>query len=602
MPLRSSPNLALALAAPLLLLLCLSCSIAAASSAPPVVHGLDCNDSAVGVWETHTDSQTNASRRVASFRGIRFATAARFAEPVPRTGAACGAPRTINATAFGSICAQLTLGLLQPAQLVGSEECLFLNVYLPQRVLASGRLAPVFVMIPGGSFVFGGGSEEKLGLFGAFSTSDGAGGGADDRGVVIVTINFRLSILAWAAFRSLPAFNLGVLDQVLALKWVQRNIAAFLGDPTRVTIGGQSSGGTNCLALLACPSAAGLFRGVLAMSPSPNVTMDLPTKLKQDLPLLQKTGCGGKPTAAEELACLRGASLQTLFAAVNSTPEWYWNTPHADDLGDLRPSGRSFIGIIFVDGQVITQPLLDALRGPPPGGANASGNVSLVMTNMAQESNMELPTLPSGMSLREWRAALRHMFRRWNSTAGEAARVAEEVYTAYEAEAIESPLLAYTSIQTDMSVTCAAGGVLARAAAQNPRFHRVYVSVNQYPPATPNQPGAWRNYAYHLFDWTCATEMWLILGFIKYSPQPSDFALGKLLRSQYHAFFSTGTMSGVQPAWLPVSAGQPVSTFVYARKDRFPHVDSATVSDYKASQCEVLVQKVGLGQNFWWCN
>ena len=122
-----------------------------------------------------------------------------------------------------------------------SEDCLFLNVWTPAQT-ERDRL-PVMVWFHGGAFISGSGSDELY---------DGAA--LADKGVVVVTCNYRLGVLGFLAHPLLSAEspdrvsgNYGLLDQVAALDWVRRNIAKFGGDPHNVTIFGQSAGGGKCL-------------------------------------------------------------------------------------------------------------------------------------------------------------------------------------------------------------------------------------------------------------------------------------------------------------------------------------------------------------------
>jgi para-nitrobenzyl esterase len=130
-----------------------------------------------------------------------------------------------------------------------SEDCLQLNVYAPK----AAHDAPVMVWVHGGSHRTGAGW-----------IYDGQNFARD--GVVVVTINYRLGALGYFAHPALteaagdqPTGNFGLMDQIAALKWVQRNIAAFGGDPKNVTLFGESAGGMSTLALLATPAAKGLF-------------------------------------------------------------------------------------------------------------------------------------------------------------------------------------------------------------------------------------------------------------------------------------------------------------------------------------------------------
>jgi para-nitrobenzyl esterase len=139
-----------------------------------------------------------------------------------------------------------------------SEDCLTLNVWAP----AKAKNAPVLFWIHGGSLT--GGSSQ-------FALFDGSRLAARD--VVVVTINYRLGVFGWLAHPGLSAEtpqgisgNYGLLDQIEALKWVKRNIAAFGGDPANVTIIGESAGGLSVMYLMASPAARGLFAKAIAQS------------------------------------------------------------------------------------------------------------------------------------------------------------------------------------------------------------------------------------------------------------------------------------------------------------------------------------------------
>jgi para-nitrobenzyl esterase len=135
--------------------------------------------------------------------------------------------------------------VLLPEPQIPGEDCLNLNVWTPDPG-ASGL--PVFVWIHGGAFVNGSG---------AVPVYDGTAFARD--GVVCVTINYRLGVDGFLQFADDGPANRGLLDQVAALRWVQENIAAFGGDPARVTIGGESAGAMSVASLLAMPSARGSF-------------------------------------------------------------------------------------------------------------------------------------------------------------------------------------------------------------------------------------------------------------------------------------------------------------------------------------------------------
>jgi para-nitrobenzyl esterase len=141
-----------------------------------------------------------------------------------------------------------------------SEDCLCLNVWTSAKS-ASAKL-PVLV------FIHGGRNREGSGAVAVYD-----GEGLAKKGVVMVTINYRLGVLGWLSHPELtkesPNFvsgNYGLLDQIAALKWIRGNIAAFGGDPSRVTVAGQSAGASAVYNLIASPLAKGLFQRAIAQS------------------------------------------------------------------------------------------------------------------------------------------------------------------------------------------------------------------------------------------------------------------------------------------------------------------------------------------------
>ena len=139
-----------------------------------------------------------------------------------------------------------------------SEDCLTLNVWAP----AKAGKAPVFVWIHGGALSTGSGGEPMY-----------DGSKLAERGLVVVTINYRMGILGFLAHPALSAEsrrnvsgNYGLLDQIAALRWVKDNIAAFGGDAGNVTIAGESAGGLSVMYLMVAPEARGLFHKAVAQS------------------------------------------------------------------------------------------------------------------------------------------------------------------------------------------------------------------------------------------------------------------------------------------------------------------------------------------------
>jgi para-nitrobenzyl esterase len=198
--------------------------------------------------------------------GIPYAQAPvgdlRWRRPLPPR--AWSAPREV--LRYGAVCPQFASRLAatdaSPGTLIGTEDCLTLNVFAPADT-ARGADLPVMVFIHGGGNTIGSARPYDASRLAA------------EQGLVVVTLNYRLGVLGWFSHLALREVadnpgdgsgNFALLDMVRALTWVQSNIAAFGGDPDRVTLFGESSGGRNIYGLLASPEAAGLFHGAIVQS------------------------------------------------------------------------------------------------------------------------------------------------------------------------------------------------------------------------------------------------------------------------------------------------------------------------------------------------
>jgi len=215
--------------------------------------------------------------------------------------------------------------------LVVSEDCLYLNVWSPD--LDEGALRPVMVYIHGGSNNSGWAYEP-----------DYHGHALAERGVVVVSVAYRLGVFGFMSHPEIDTANFGLWDQVAALEWIQNNIAKFGGDPDRVTIFGESAGAQDVLALMASKKAQGLFHGAIMQS---NAGFGLGQEASPSLELEQSRGT---ETAAlfdfegqDSLEKLRAVPAEKLLEIYEERPGYYYHSP-------------------AVDGQLIMKPIWDIIN------------------------------------------------------------------------------------------------------------------------------------------------------------------------------------------------------------------------------------------------
>jgi para-nitrobenzyl esterase len=294
----------------------------AAAQVAPVVH------SPAGIMRGEAIGQVNV------FRGIPYARPPvgelRWRPPVQ-------APRwrgTRDATQFGPVC-------FQPPSREGSiyfntypamsEDCLTLNIWAP----AHAHDAPVLVWIHGGSLVGGAGSDAAY---------DGAR--LAQHGIIVVSINYRLGALGYMAHPALSAEsrrnvsgNYGLLDQIAALQWVRRNISAFGGDASQVTIAGESAGALSVMYLMAAPQARGLFHRAIAQSAYMITAPELRNSSFANFPAAETIGVWlAGQLGASDIAALRSMSAEAITT---------------------RASGTGYFPFVTIDGRVLPRQLVD---------------------------------------------------------------------------------------------------------------------------------------------------------------------------------------------------------------------------------------------------
>jgi para-nitrobenzyl esterase len=267
-----------------------------------------------------------AARGCVSWRGVRYATAERWGLPT-----LCATPRDdILCDAYGPPIAQAKGAFMPMPSLV--EDSLLLNIHSPA---ADGARRPVMVFIHGGAFLFGSGSDYDGTKF------------AEEGDIVVVTINYRLGVLGFGDFSALGVpRNLGLHDQIAALRWVRENIAAFGGDPDCITIVGESAGSMSISLLMVSSAREGLFDRAILQSGALNLIHE--SDIAADLGRRYREILG---SGAADLDALRQVPLEQLLSAQAKID--------AEVLDGLPASP-------VYDGDLLPASLSDALRTDTP--------------------------------------------------------------------------------------------------------------------------------------------------------------------------------------------------------------------------------------------
>jgi para-nitrobenzyl esterase len=476
---------------------------------------------------------------VAVFRGIPFAQPPvgdlRFAAPRParpwdgvREAAMFGPPPPQSGF--------LLTPVSPPAPGTDPDDWLTVNVFSPD--LGAARL-PVMVWIYGGAYRFG--ASSLLGYDGAPLAR---------QNVVVVTFNHRIGVEGYAYLPGVPA-NRALLDQVAALRWVRENIAAFGGDPDRVTVFGESAGAGAIASLLVMPAAAGLFRRAIAQSVpgtffSPALAADATAAIAVQ---------AGLPPTTEAFAAADPALLAAASDAVRPAD-------HADRWGPAGHTGVPFSPV--VDGEVLPVAPWRAIA------AGAARDIDLLTGHNRDEYRLftALYGLRGKITDEAASEALRALAPYGPAQHGEAAY--REAYPDADAETL------FELVNSDWLFRMPTLHLAQAHAAAGGRTFLYQVSY----PASEGGLGAC-----HAIDVPLVFGVYQGLGQMLFGPEPpaSAVALGDLMRSQWAAFAADG-----DPGWPPYAPGRRTTRIFDDPPDVVPYPEVASMHIWDQHRFGVL--------------
>ncbi|XP_050713975.1 esterase E4-like isoform X2 [Eriocheir sinensis] len=492
------------------------------------------------------------SRPFFSFRGIPFAEPPvgrlRWTEPKETSGQWTGG--YLDATQYRPFCPQFDP---DARQVLGQEDCLYLNVHTPLLPNRTPTKLPVLVFLHGGGYLMG--AASALGPHKLLKED-----------VILVTVNYRLGALGFLSTRdsTLPG-NYGALDQIAALKWIRSYIAQFGGDPTRVTLGGFSSGASLVHLHLLSPLSKDLFTSAIMMSGSANCMWSVasyPEDAAYDL--ASDLDCSST-TVYNMKECLLDKTVEEIVRAQACKHRYvYWPMLY-----------RPVVDAGFRDNPFLPEPVENLMTRPPQRPA-----VPLLLGGVPKEGLLYALTAlvfsEGGRSAGELydEAALYTVESLWpnTSTAADVAEIAASFYYSSHARRDLNVLAEeMTEAFTDLLYTSCIWDAAQHYAA-NARTPVYTYLMEHHDPASPSYTAplflpaegagvgrtALLSGASHGDDLALLFSLPYRLG----SPGPRDLQMSMLLTGMWAAFVQTGSPHGRDtrplPPWEPLSPGEPV--------------------------------------------
>ena len=447
---------------------------------------------------------------------------------------------------FGNVCPQL-----MGTAVVGNEDCLNLNVFAP-----SGATSPLPVIF----FMHGGGNRSNSNRFEAGESLDGQYL-AEHGPAVVVAINYRLGALGWLAHRALDAEsvtgtsgNYGILDQIFALQWVQRNIGVFGGDPSRVTITGHSGGTQDSAVLLASPLAKGLFASTL-LDGGGFAQFDSPTLSDYEArPYPQGAGAGvvaklGCDTAADILACLRAVPSAAIVKTVPGVGGIFNEATYR----------------AIIDGFVLHDNPLQTVK------EGAHNHAPLVIGGGNRESANPNAFIPLNADPDDstYKADVYTLFGQ---------TVGDQVLALYPSSSYPTPRDAFVAVTTDYRWLCPARQ-LARAAANSQKepVYRFVFTHAQSGPSVATAQGAWHGeelqFIFHSFTSGA---------FGSFTPTADELTLSDQMIGYWSRFAATGDPNGGNvPPWFVYGKNADAQGALFNQTQRYVFFNDTAAGDDK---------------------
>ncbi|MCC7539648.1 MAG: carboxylesterase family protein, partial [Deltaproteobacteria bacterium] len=485
-------------------------------------------------------------RRIAVFLGIPYAAPPigpnRWAPPRPPARFAA----TFDATRAGPVCPQIersrgsdpSAPVADDVHVRGAEDCLRLNVWAHAVPSSPSLLRPVMVFVHGGGFQQGSGTDPN------YEGSALARNGE----VVVVTFNYRLGVLGFFAHESfaaepgaIGAGNQGILDQIAALRWVRDNIAAFGGDPDRVTLFGESAGGGSVCAVIASPLSRGLVARAIVQSGGGCSAW--PT-LREGV----NGGGSGLARGAEIVraaGCAPGDDVPRCMRALDAA-----SLVRAGTRGERAPLGVPAYGPV-IDGAILPASAAARLR-------DGAIDVPLLVGSNADESSLFVRRIEIE-SDDDYRSEIRRM-------TGDRA---ESVLSVYPPRSLGEPAETFRRAITETTFVCPAEA-LARAAAGGAHPAYLYHFAHRPPGPLGRIAGAFHG-----------LELLYLFGTFpaRWQPPVEDRGVMHLVQSAWSRFAHSG-VPRVEPDWPPYRADAPAMLVIDA--------SPAVARDVTDGRCERL--------------